>query len=220
VRRTALLLLASALILAACSQTEPAEILELARADHSWTILHTFQAPDLSHPAPVDVVGSHATMVTTDRGVSITAKTNGLPVDPALGIGVYTMWIVVFNYPDLCSDGECGINDLVPFGGDPAVGGSVLRGGNSMVSKGKGNIAGQLAVGDTSEALFGPGLMEGRARLAEKHFILRYHGPPMPGYVAEQLHEVWGGCDVDSEGMLPVGVGFPCYDPQAGAFLN
>lgn len=220
-KRTTLFLIV-AFVLAACSQSTLDPQLETLAADHSMTTLYTFQAPDLSFPPSVNIAGSQAKKVATDSGVTITVKTHSLPVDEVHGIGTYTMWVVVFNFPEYCFEG-CGLDDLpITPGGDPRVEPSVLRGGNSIVSKGKGNITGRVKVGDASEALFGPGLLEGRARAAEIHFILRYHGPPISGHVHEQLHYVWGGCALANEGHpdhVPANGGFPCYDPQSGAFI-
>lgn len=66
-------------------------------------------------------------------------------------------------------------------------------------------MTGQVREGDTSEALFGPGLMD--AESAEIHFIFRIHGPPLPTLLDDQIHTVGGGCGINA-----------CWDVGAAIF--
>lgn len=133
---------------------------------------------------------SALTLVRTDAGVSFTVATSGLVPGNA-----YTVWVMIFNRPQFCtnppSDGlRCGLGD---FGSD-LVGASVTYGaGNVAGGAGRAGFAGRQDVGDTSTALFGPGLTD--ARGAEVQVRIRDHGPAIPGLVDDQVHTFNGGCD-------------------------
>jgi hypothetical protein len=139
-------------------------------------------------------------LVRTNNGVSMTIDTSDL--DP----GAYTNWFVIFNNPDYCAAFPCGEGDLDPGDGN-GVGSSVLFAtGNVVDSSGLGGFAAHLSEGDTSGALFGPGLLDARA--AEVHLIVRYHGPVIPALMPAQIDSVEGGCFV-----------FDCVDVQAAVHL-
>lgn len=99
-----------------------------------------------------------------------------------------------FNNPAAC-DNSCNAPDL----GNPAVLGTVLYAAGHVIGpNGKGNFAAHLAVGDTSGDSFPvefPGDLVGLiAPLeAEIHLVVRSHGPPLPGQVAEQISTFNGG---------------------------
>jgi hypothetical protein len=187
------------------------------------TTAYTFQRQDLSLFPQNDISGSKATLMRSDEGITVAVETMDLPVDEATGDAIYTMWVPVFNNPELCSDGSCGIDDLPPpvGNGDPAIKANVMWVAGTTIEDGWGSLGGFLAVGDASKAIFpGDGLVD--PHKAEIHFILRNHGPMIPGHLEEQLGTVWGGCDLEHEGnpeFIPENGGFPCHDPQAGAFL-
>jgi hypothetical protein len=155
------------------------------------------------------VAGSHGTVVSNSSGVTLSVATSDLaPNEP------HTVWWVVFNHPDQCSDPfapgfECGPGDLER----PGVKASVLYATGS-ISGGNGHagFGARLQVGDTSGALFGPGLLNPRG--AEIHLVLRTHGPTVPGMVNEQLRSFNGGCD---EGQPNEGL---CDDVQFAAFAQ
>lgn len=138
----------------------------------------------------VEVERSTLTLVRTDSGVSFTVATSGLVPGHA-----YTVWVMIFNRPQFCAnpprDGlRCGLEDL----GSDLVGASVTYGaGNVVGGAGRASFAGRQAVGDTSTALFGPGLTD--ARGAEVQVRIRDHGPAVPGLVDDQVHTFNGGCD-------------------------
>jgi hypothetical protein len=138
------------------------------------------------------VPGAWSALVRTDEGVAMTFHTSGLAPGSAT-----TVWWVVFNNPEFCTHGQfglrCGEGDLPPFGGDPAVQASVLHAtGNLIGGAGIGNFGGYLAVGDTTGANFGPGLLD--ARNADVHLIVRTHGDAIPGLIPEQIGTFNGGC--------------------------
>jgi hypothetical protein len=168
------------------------------------------------------VAGSWSSLRRTSDGVTVNIPTSDLTP------GAYTIWWIIFNNPEFCSDGACDGGDIfaAPFEpmfnddgtvGTPGVVAQVNRaGGNIVGDNGVGNFGGGLNEGDSSEGLFpGPGLVD--ASKAEIHIIIRYHGPVVAEYMPAQVHTVWGGCDVLSEGTLEDGVGYTCVDLQAVA---
>lgn len=139
--------------------------------------------------------GSAATVNRTEDGIAYRVRSSGLAAGHA-----DTLWVMVFNHPDLCAHPvaatgtRCGVADLAVFGGDPAIGSSVLYGGGHVIGgAGDATFAGSLRVGDASTALFGPGVTNPRG--AEIHFRIRDHGPVIPRLVSEQIHTFNGGCE-------------------------
>jgi hypothetical protein len=135
------------------------------------------------------VAGSAATLVTNPSGATLSLRTAEL--EP----GAYTIWWVVFNHAEHCTDRfdegfECGPGDLFA----PGVNASVLfAAGNVIGGSGRAGFGARLRTGDDSAALFGPGLT--RPTQAEIHAVVRTHGPVIPGMVDEQIHTFNGGCD-------------------------
>ncbi len=135
----------------------------------------------------------------TEAGVSAQLRTSGLEPREAV-----TLWWVVFNTPEGCSD-ACGENDIF-IGGDPAAGLYldgiaaadivVAYGGRAIANRhGSATIAASLReAGSVREVLFGaePTLKDSEA--AEIHLVLRSHGPAVPGMIDEQLGSYAGGC--------------------------
>ena len=167
-----------------------------APAQRSTVPVHPFSDPS------TDIPGSSSTLVRTDNGVSMTLHTSGLDA------GAYTIWWVIFNDPSQCSGGECGEDDVLPPPGNVNAGVSVVFAtGHVVGGSGKGNFGAALSVGDTSEALFGPGLTNPRG--AEIHLIVRYHGELIPGKVDEQIHTLNGGCPPNVCGDVQVALHLP-----------
>ena len=137
------------------------------------------------------VSGSSSLLVRTDSGVTMNLKTSGLPANNAV-----TIWWVIFNHPEFCSHGvlglRCGEGDL----SSPDVQASVLyAAGHVIGSKGVGNFAGHLNIGDISEQgcpsgaacyLFGPGLVNPMG--ADIHLIVHIHGPADPALMPGEIH--------------------------------
>jgi hypothetical protein len=136
--------------------------------------------------------GASTTLVRNNAGVTATF------LSPDLKVGdVYTLWWVIVNQPANCSGGACNLDDVVPFPGNTAAGVSLLYGaGHVIPTSGRGNFAAHLAVGDTTGAMFGPGLVDPLG--AEIHLVLRTHGPVIPGALDEQLSSFAGGCSVNT----------------------
>ena len=154
-------------------------------------------------------------LVRTVDGISINIDTTDLPV------GAYTVWWVIFDDLSLCSDGECGENDVLPPHGNAEAGVTVgwLPGGIVGPDR-MGHFSGSLAVGlenAPGQVMFGDGLTNPIG--AEVHVILRYHGPVIwsdANQLLEQLNSYQGNCTPASS----LGVGtdvnaFDCYEPQA-----
>lgn len=144
-----------------------------------------------------DAVIHAASLLRQPNGITISMEVSAPSPNTA------TMWAVIFNSPSDCAASPCGLADL----GNEDVKASVLRaGGRVLGGSGPTTFTGSVRESDTSEALFGPGLMD--AMTAEIHAIFRLHGPPIPGEVDDQIHEVGGGCEQND-----------CFDPAAAIFL-
>ncbi len=160
------------------------------------------------------VAGAWSSLRTGAGGADVTVSTSELPAGNAV-----TLWWVIFNHPEKCTHGHlglrCGGGDLLAFGGDPAVGSSVLYAdGHVIGGAGKGNYHASLATGDATGALFGNGLTNPLG--ADIHLVLHSHGPVIPGLVHEQTHSFGAGCN-----NVPPGTGTPgpntCEDIQFSA---
>ena len=175
-----------------------AAVVSASAASSSTGNIHTFQDSN-GDPVATQVDKGTGTLLRTNSGASATLHTTDLPV------GAYTVWWIIFNDPSACVDG-CDGSDLRDESGVPNPGTSVLRATGKVVGpNGKGNFGAHLNVGDTSEALFGPGLTDSFG--AEIHMVIRYHGPMVPANMPAQINSFGGGCG-----------DFDCYDPQAVAF--
>ena len=169
-------------------------------------------------PVPgVRIEGTESVLTRMPHGVYVTFKTSGLTPGDAV-----TLWWVIFNKPENCSDGICGQDDafhldangqlLLDESGNvfPNVEGreatvwSLLRADGKVVEQdGTAEFRGHLPVGDATEAAFGPGLLD--SMKAEFHIIARTHGPAIPGATHNQLNTPWGGCEPGQ---------FPCVEVQ------
>ena len=104
------------------------------------------------------VPGSAASLVRSGDGASMTLRT----ADLTQGRTVTVFW-VIFNKPQDCSHGHfrlrCGPGDLPPLGGNGSAQPSALPANATTIGPGGDAAFGAfLKVGDTSGALFGPGL--------------------------------------------------------------
>ncbi len=136
--------------------------------------------------------GASSTLVRNSNGATATF------LSPNLTVGdVYTLWWVIFNHPENCSNGVCNLDDVVPFPGNVAAGVSLIYGAGHLIpTSGRGNFAAHLGVGDTRGAMFGPGLTD--PLNAEIHVVLRTHGPVIPEMLDQQLSTFAGGCEVNT----------------------
>lgn len=158
------------------------------------------------------IAGATSSYVAYEEGISATLDTSGLMPGHAV-----TLWWVVFNHPELCSHGEgglrCGEGDLLLFGGDPAIEGTVLHAAGHVIGPdGKGTFGAYLAPADTSRVVGeGPGLTNPLG--ADVHLVVRDHGPVQPGLLADALSTFGGGCSDAPEGTGAPG-DFACADLQ------
>ena len=140
--------------------------------------------------ATMEKVGS-SNLTLRNNGVSFSIKSTQLIPGNA-----YTLWMAVFNNPEECGNDGCGAADL----GNPDVQGDVLYSAGSLSGgTGKATFAGNRNAGDNSGSLFGPdapGIID--THKAEIHFVIRDHGPKIPGAIREQISTVGGGCDVNA----------------------
>lgn len=166
----------------------------------------TSQAANMHRlPDQVDLAGG-GILQRTKHELWATISTSGLDPNSA-----YTVWWVIFNNPGACAD-PCGPDDL----GNEAVGATVYHGTGFVTGPdGLANVS--LHTSDTgipsgADVLLPGGLKRGNGFGAEVHLVLRGHGPPVIGSVADQISSFAGEC-----GPAP---DFPlCLDQQAIAFL-
>ena len=153
-----------------------------------------------------EVDGADATLVRMEHGLSMVLNTVELTPGNAV-----TVWWVVFNAPEECSDGVCGEDDIFNLDEDgelilnedgsppmnmDGIGAaqiSAMRADGHVIDEGGAALfQGHLPVGDASEAAFGPGLLDAMA--AEIHLVVRDHGPAIPGEVDAMINSLNGGC--------------------------
>ncbi len=142
--------------------------------------------PERSTMGGAIVYGSATRLVRTRDDVTATIHTSGLM--PGF---VYTAWFAIFNFPENCFTRPCTPNDI---SNNPAVQGSLLNFGGALADlDGTADFGEHRAVGDTTNARSGPGLLD--PRRAEIHLVVRSHGPALPDpQFAEQLTMFNGGC--------------------------
>jgi hypothetical protein len=179
-----ILLVAVFTLLLGCNDQDAPISSELAQMDPTnFAYVTTGSSDVLDYYNPTQVVGT-SKLVRNSQGISLTLHTTGITPGDAV-----TVWWVIFNNPEACGGSPCGLADL----GNPAVNASVLFAAGHVIGGGNStSFASHLNVGDVSEALFGPGLLD--PFNAEVHLVVRTHGPAIPGMVDEQIHEFAGGC--------------------------
>jgi len=169
------------------------------------------------------VANAQANLTRMDHGIYMTVDTVELTPGDAV-----TAWFVVFNKPKNCSGGECGEDDIFNLDGngkfiDNADGSppmnkdgieaaaiSLHRADGLIIdTDGAANFRGHLPIGDTTEAVFGSGLMD--AYSAEVHAVIRTHQKPVPGKASEMVSSMNGGCSADWPNE-------PCEDLQFAVF--
>ncbi len=147
-------------------------------------------------PMPADrnpIPNTAATLRRYDSGLSMTIVT-AVPVDAVTQEAAYTVWWVVFNHPENCTNpvsdsngviSACGSPDLT----NPAVQAAGLWATGILVEatfvdngivKGVLNVSAQLGVGPDGVPLPGSSLTPGilsNVNGAEIHLVVRNHGP-------------------------------------------
>lgn len=172
-------------------------------AQKYMTMVHDIT--DMNNITPIE--GSSAQLVTNDQGATLQVNTSDLTPGHAL-----TVWWVIFNFPENCSDGVCGFDDAFPPPGNTAAGASVsFAAGHVIGGDGQGNFGAHISVGEDA-APWPVGLLN--PHTAEIHFVLRDHGPAIPGIVHEQIRTAGGGCN----NVPPFTGDYTCVDIQGGIF--
>jgi hypothetical protein len=142
------------------------------------------------------IEGGHAQLVRSGNGVSVVLRTVDLVPGDA-----YTLWIVVFNFPEYCGiPFFCFDTDI----GNPDVAADILYiTGNVVGGSGRGTFAGRLAAGDVSGSIFNvppqpfpfpPAVGLLNPESAELHFIVHSHGQKLPDYMPSMIQSFGGGC--------------------------
>lgn len=148
-------------------------------------------------------------------GQSVLTRTDGMVVlaleaaDLEPG-DAYTVWWVVFNAPENCSDGECGEDDIFHPDGTLDVAG--VQAAQVGVGSATGNIArtngttefgARLRQNDTTTdhqvvfpaGLAGPGVLTASGLDAEVHLVVQHHGQARGGtQLSNQLSQIEYGC--------------------------
>lgn len=152
-------------------------------------------------------------LATLERGedwIETTIETSGLPA------GAYTVWWLVFDTPDGCSE-TCDEDDLLNPDASVsdfwATGGVVSDDGTATLSV-RYRVGDDLGEQDVQQIL-GDGSLD--TSRAEVHNIIKYHGPASsdPATLRSQTTTLLGSCD---EGANAIDLGEPfgvqCFDPQ------
>lgn len=169
-----------------------------------------------------EVEGSYAHLTRFENGVTMAVSSDGLVEGE-----VYTVWWVIFNEPENCSNGICGVEDVLvvedgvvprdedgnrPMNMEGIVASSVsmLHAAGGYVQDGTLHTSATLGIGDVPGIVVGPGLLD--AQNAEIHLVLRTHGPASddPAVFADQISTFGGGCE-------PMDA-LPCDDHQFAVF--
>ena len=141
----------------------------------SW-VAGPASASDGRHTSPVirfsddsAVAGANASLT---RRVWVSMRLKTFELTPG---HTATVFWVIFNNPRACSHPHlpyrCGPGDLPPLGGDGSAQPSVVRAAAKTVGRtGSATFGSHLGVGDTKDALFGPGLTDPLA--ADIHLVV------------------------------------------------
>lgn len=120
---------------------------------------------------------------------------------------VATAWWAFFNQPKMCATSPCGVPDLNNPDAQPSL---LLATGRVVGPDGTADFGAFRAVGDTTGAFFGPGLVN--AMKAEVHLVVRTHGPAIvddPQTLQAQLSTFNGGCPPNTCANLQVSIHQP-----------
>jgi len=175
----------------------------LNRAIHQTSDVYAIPITDLTL-----VEGANASLIRNKNGVRLNIQTREL--EPGFA---YTVWMVVFDAPENCIiPNECGVDDLTadPNPAEATVFGAT--GGSIAGGIGKDTFATRVAPGDEFKDIRrGDGSLD-NPLTAEIHFVLRSHGPTIPGMIQDQISTFNGVCNPGepNEGQ--------CEDVQFGIF--
>ncbi len=154
-------------------------------------------------------------LVRTKDQLAVKLQTTGLVHNQ-----VITLWWVIFNYPDECQGTPCGMEDLFDADVQPAC---LYADGDIVSGNGNSRYQGRLNIGDERDSCldFFEGVDYGlqNPEGAEVHFVVRSHGPLIPGLVPEMRSTFAGGCEHHLEaGVTPEEPG-ECADLQFAVHL-
>lgn len=164
----------------------------LAQDARSPTVHHT-TAPVMTHPSQGDVrevEGAQAELFTTEDGATMNFRTAELENNH-----IYTVWWVVINDPDACSESPCPTSEIL--GTPDVIEADVTWGDGILVSdEGRMEFAAHLPAGEMAESWFDSGFTNPTD--AEIHIVINDHGPLIPDMAANMLNTYRGGCTDDS----------------------
>ena len=143
-------------------------------------------APETLRSTGAIVYGSGTMLVRMHGAVYASIHTSGLTPGT-----VATAYLTAFNEPRNCAARPCVPADL----GNPETHASLIgMGGHVVGDDGTAEFAEVRLVGDATNALFGPGVLN--TRQAEIYLSIRTHGPAssVPAVLAAQLSTFNGGC--------------------------
>lgn len=114
-----------------------------------------------------------------------------------------TMWWVLFNAPEHCTDHECGDDDLTNTAARPDIlyaDGKIIRDSNANGASWRDAYFFAARAEGTADGSINPALLEmpalglEDARRAEVHLVLRTHGPVVPALAHDMVTTFAGGC--------------------------
>jgi hypothetical protein len=132
------------------------------------------------------------TMPTPQSGMYVYPDPNPFQAEVVQGHPeVFTGWAFIFNWPDQCSDGECGFDDLGPNA--PARGGAFNFAGH-IVGGPTLRMSGRVDLGDPPFPA-APGVPLENPRGAEVHVAIAPHGEVQPDLLPTQITTPIGTAD-------------------------
>jgi hypothetical protein len=141
-------------------------------------------------------------LVRTDKGVYMSIHAFGLTPGNAV-----SAWFVFFNEPKKCKTSPCTPADL----SNPDVQPSLVNATGRIVGPdGTADFGAFRAIGDTTGAVSGPGLLD--PKKAEIHLAVRSHGPAILDNLQtlkEQLSIFNGGCPPNTCATLQISIHQP-----------
>jgi hypothetical protein len=168
-----------------------------------------------------EVEGASSRLTRFQNGVTTAIST--IDLNPG---HVYTLWWVVFNAPENCSDGVCNADDIFVFengaiprdeagnrvmnmDGIAAANISIQHAAGGLAVDGTLNTSASLGEGEVPGIVAGPGLLD--AETAEIHLVVRTHGEKVDSAFLDQVSTFGGGCE-------PMDA-LPCDDVQFSIHL-
>lgn len=154
-----------------------------------------------------EVDDAWSTLRRYENGLAMSLHTSDLVPGDA-----YTVWWVIFNEPQNCSDSICNEDDLFVLDENGAIVMdefnqrvmdpealvapqiSIQYATGSLIDEdGSGDFAAAVGVGDVPGIVAGPGLVN--PDTAEVHVVVRTHGPKVDALFTDQILTFGGGCE-------------------------